>query len=468
MGVFEVVGVVGGRMAGLDEHLYRLQRSIDLTHLPREALQAAANRWAESAPLPADGASGPSGAATPAVDAGVTAGVSADDARLHAWLRWQVLSAARAPLGPEGSPMQDGALRIVISRGTPLAAGTGGDLPRVSVIRTDSDPFPETEPPAARPAVTLLAVPSPWHWAARQDLGSAWGSSIGNAARWRSTTKWLSYGPNMLASRLAAEAGCDDALLVATSSSGSAGGSGRLASLEALEGPTFAVAWGVDLPAGAASGDGDAARPCDLWVTPCPISRGLLPSVTASLAFADPTNVRVGWSQRGDGAAAGDAVTAAGERLSLIRAGRWAYTAAGSAAAQRLAVARDGALEGHAGGASGGHDPAGDLEALEGLGRVPLLEAAAESRTVVAMSAAKHVTAVARIVLPRGVLTEALASPNAAEAAAAAKLLDVAEPWTGGCRDGLVSVRFGPGHTELSREYFERLLPVGGAAPGDR
>ena len=97
--------------------------------------------------------------------------------------------------------------------------------------------------PAPKAELSLLAVPAPWHPA-----GRAWELS---------GVKTISYAPNQAATRLAGEAGFDDALLLSDSGT-------------ILEGPTFSFAWivgGVLETAG--------------------IDLGILDSITRQLIFAD-------------------------------------------------------------------------------------------------------------------------------------------------------------------------------------
>jgi branched-subunit amino acid aminotransferase/4-amino-4-deoxychorismate lyase len=100
----------------------------------------------------------------------------------------------------------DGAVRVVVSRGSGLPGGN--DPSRVIVFGHDIE--------AVSGALRLYPVPAPWHAAGvRWDL---------------SGSKVTSYAPNMSASRRARMEGRDDALLVTPDEI-------------VLEGPTFAVAW---------------------------------------------------------------------------------------------------------------------------------------------------------------------------------------------------------------------------------
>lgn len=91
------------------------------------------------------------------------------------------------------------------------SAGQEGGHPVVVVLPVPMGPMPES--------LALASVPAPWHPA-----GVAWELS---------GVKTLSYAPNMAATRVATDAGFDDALLV--------GRDGQL-----LELPTSSVAWVVD------------------------------------------------------------------------------------------------------------------------------------------------------------------------------------------------------------------------------
>jgi branched-chain amino acid aminotransferase len=102
----------------------------------------------------------------------------------------------------------DGAVRIVVTRGSGLP---GGEDPSI-VIVFGHDWEPMTG------AIRLMPVSAPWHAA-----GEPW--ELAGA-------KVTSYAPNMAAGRRARQGGFDDALLIASDGT-------------VLEGPTFAVAWVV-------------------------------------------------------------------------------------------------------------------------------------------------------------------------------------------------------------------------------
>lgn len=105
----------------------------------------------------------------------------------------------------------DCAVRVVCSRGAVIPGSEA--VGRCLVV---SHPLP-----APGADLRLRPVAAPWHPAGRN---------------WElAGVKSLSYAPNQAASRLAQEAGFDDALLVS-----SGGGKGLL-----LEGPTFSVGWVV-------------------------------------------------------------------------------------------------------------------------------------------------------------------------------------------------------------------------------
>lgn len=99
-------------------------------------------------------------------------------------------------------------VRVVVTRGSTV--GGHQRHPRCIVM---SHPLPT---PAAE--LSLRPVPAPWHPA-----GRAWELS---------GVKSISYAPNQTATRLACEAGFDDALLLSDSGT-------------ILEGPTFSFAWVV-------------------------------------------------------------------------------------------------------------------------------------------------------------------------------------------------------------------------------
>jgi branched-subunit amino acid aminotransferase/4-amino-4-deoxychorismate lyase len=141
----------------------------------------------------------------------------------------------------------------LIARWVEEVAASGGDcIVRVVVTRGSTVPGHHRPPrcivmshplPAHKAELSLLAVPAPWHPA-----GRAWELS---------GVKTISYAPNQAATRLAGEAGFDDALLLSDAGT-------------ILEGPTFSFAWivgGVLETAG--------------------IDLGILDSITRQLVLAD-------------------------------------------------------------------------------------------------------------------------------------------------------------------------------------
>jgi branched-subunit amino acid aminotransferase/4-amino-4-deoxychorismate lyase len=100
-------------------------------------------------------------------------------------------------------------VRVVVTRGTTVP---GFGRPARCIVMSHPLPAPATE-------LTLLPVPAPWHPA-----GRAW--ELAGA-------KTISYAPNQAATRLARQAGFDDALLLSDSGT-------------ILEGPTFSFAWVAD------------------------------------------------------------------------------------------------------------------------------------------------------------------------------------------------------------------------------
>lgn len=103
----------------------------------------------------------------------------------------------------------DGAVRVVVTRGSTIAGVSGEPL----VIVFGHEWGRQDEP------CRLFPVTAPWHAA-----GVPW--ELAGA-------KLTSYAPNMASSRRAQEEGFDDALLLSTDGT-------------VLEGPTFSVAWVVD------------------------------------------------------------------------------------------------------------------------------------------------------------------------------------------------------------------------------
>ena len=127
----------------------------------------------------------------------------------------------------------DGAVRCVVTRGSSVP-GVDGD----SKVIVFGHPWE-----LAKPTVRLFPVAAPWHGA-----GEDWALS---------GAKITSYAPNLSSTRVAVNAGYDDALLVATDGT-------------MLEGPTFSVAWVVD----------------DALETPT-LDLGILDSITRSLVLRE-------------------------------------------------------------------------------------------------------------------------------------------------------------------------------------
>ena len=103
---------------------------------------------------------------------------------------------------------EDCIVRVVLTRGSTVP---GYQRPPRCIVISHPLPAPKAE-------LSLLPVPAPWHPAGRP---------------WElSGVKTISYAPNQAATRLAREAGFDDALLLSDSGT-------------ILEGPTFSFAWVV-------------------------------------------------------------------------------------------------------------------------------------------------------------------------------------------------------------------------------
>jgi len=361
-GVFEVVGVAESRLVGLDEHILRLLSSMEATGIDKEPLVRAASAW-----MADDGAaSGPDWA---------VGALGEDEALLFEWVRWLLCQAA--------GPSPDGAvpaarwssLRLVVTRGTPLAADPAGRAPRITVIRTELSPSLDLQ---RMPEVSLLVLPAPWHLAGRS-CSPEWGEYVRAGGDGSGALKWLSYGPNIRSSGIAARAGATDALLV---------GRTRAGAQVVLEGPTFAVAWEQ-----AEEGGGDPS-----WVTPCPVRNDLLPSVTAAVAAAacERHGIPFG-TRRGPATPAGAA--AAVDRGTAWRRGQWAYGA--EPTAEALLRRRD-----------------------EGMsGRAPLWTTLAGATAGAALSSAKHVSPVSSVLFPASMLAAAAAE----EADACARLRERCE-----------------------------------------
>ena len=127
----------------------------------------------------------------------------------------------------------DCVIRVVLTRGSTFP---GHQRPPRCIVISHPLPAPKAE-------LSLLPVPAPWHPA-----GRAWELS---------GVKTISYAPNQAATRLAREAGFDDALLLSDSGT-------------ILEGPTFSFAWMV----------GDVLETAGLDL-------GILESITRQLILAD-------------------------------------------------------------------------------------------------------------------------------------------------------------------------------------
>jgi 4-amino-4-deoxychorismate lyase len=155
-GCFEVIKSYRGRPYRLDEHLARLERSarlLDIQLPPRDIVAGWARECAEG--------------------------------------------------------IEDGAVRVVVTRG-PAIPGVTGEL----LVIVFAHPWVRSEDP-----LRLFPVTAPWHAA-----GADW--ELAGA-------KVLSYAPNMAATRHAQREGFDDALLTTID--------GLM-----LEGPTFSLGWVVD------------------------------------------------------------------------------------------------------------------------------------------------------------------------------------------------------------------------------
>lgn len=155
-----------------------------------------------------------------------------------------------------------------------LKGQTGDGALRIFVTASGSRIVSLSEPPARTPLQHLISQPAPWI----RPVGT-YGPS---------TSKAMSYGPNMAASRAAQIAGGDDALLI---------------SLEGhvLEGPTFSVLW--------ARGGAMFAPALEL---------GLVDSITRrtvlELAAADGVTCHVGRYTIDDVAGADEALTCSSVR----------------------------------------------------------------------------------------------------------------------------------------------------------
>lgn len=124
-----------------------------------------------------------------------------------------------AAVGAEDGP---GSCRIVLTRGQ-----AAKDVPSSCLMLHDS--------PAQWPAaMRVVSMPAPWHIGyslAPLETPPKYSEKV-DVDAWK-TIKWMSYGPNVLMTRLAQERGGDDALLLA--------GDGRV-----LDGPNFAVGFVID------------------------------------------------------------------------------------------------------------------------------------------------------------------------------------------------------------------------------
>ncbi|KAJ8611279.1 hypothetical protein CTAYLR_004148 [Chrysophaeum taylorii] len=162
--------------------------------------------------------------------------------------------AVRLPLPPRKE--LEGWIREAASSGgegyVRLIATRGGGMPGYGDHLEDLDAPPtvftawQPLPPLRDRPRALLPLTAPWHPA-------------GFDAKWE-TVKWLSYGPNVHATRLAREEGYDDALLLARDEA-------PLLDRIVLDGPNFTIAWRRD----------------DMLCVPDWRSLGMLESITSTL-----------------------------------------------------------------------------------------------------------------------------------------------------------------------------------------
>ena len=159
---------------------------------------------------------------------------------------WETLGGWISSVAQEGG---EGMVRVLLTRGS--TGGGGAHLPGFEVDKH------------APPTVVVMWQPLPrWPAAVRLQPMAAWWHPAGN---WQ-MVKWLSYGPNMMMSRMALKAGFDDALLTSEQA-------------VVLDGPTFAVGWFRN----------------GVLHTPSSPALGLLPSCTLALALdcAKELNIKI-------------------------------------------------------------------------------------------------------------------------------------------------------------------------------
>lgn len=140
-----------------------------------------------------------------------------------------------------------GSVRLMVTRGGKAPSGHISAASNVFVVWQPLPEWPST--------FSLQPQPAPWHPAGRYGYEAI---------------KWLSYGPNRLASRTAQATGFDDALLVACDSSPST----ALEEMRVLDGPNFSIGW----------------VSCEDLYFPCWKMNGLLQSITQTLISEHATD----------------------------------------------------------------------------------------------------------------------------------------------------------------------------------
>ena len=151
-----------------------------------------------------------------------------------------------------------GCLRLIATKG-----GLGNKAAAVpSSVVISCSPLPVWPP-----TFMLLPLLAPWHPA--------------GAKGWETPIKWTSYGPNVVSTRKAKQAGFTDALLLSSDRLPASGSSPpELKDCHVLDGPNFAIGWIAD----------------ETLHFPCGSRLGLLPSITQSLiaeSVADKLQLRV-------------------------------------------------------------------------------------------------------------------------------------------------------------------------------
>jgi len=144
------------------------------------------------------------------------------------------------------APSSCGALRLIATKG-----GLG-----IMAAAVSSSVIISCSPVTVWPSeFTLLPLLAPWHPA--------------GAPGWETPIKWTSYGPNVVSTRKAKEAGFNDALLLSSDRLPMADRSSppELKDCHVLDGPNFAIGWITG----------------DLLCFPSCSRLGLLPSITQSL-----------------------------------------------------------------------------------------------------------------------------------------------------------------------------------------